>query len=83
MGRIKSAQIKRTGEKIQEEQGFSIKFEDNKKKLEGTMPGKKIRNKVAGYITKLKKYEIKRLNNAKQSLGTPELTQAEEVSQGV
>lgn len=34
---------------------FSEDFEKNKKKLKGTMPSKKIRNKVAGYLSRLKK----------------------------
>jgi len=56
MGRIKSTLIKRTAENlIKENIEFSDNFEENKKLLGDTMPSKKIRNMVAGYITRLKK----------------------------
>ncbi len=56
MGRIKSTLIKRTAENlIKENIEFSDNFEKNKKLLGDTMPSKKIRNMVAGYITRLKK----------------------------
>ncbi len=54
MGRIKSALVKRTSKKLLEEQGFNKDFENNKKILGRTMPSKSIRNKIAGYITRLK-----------------------------
>ena len=53
MGRIKSKLIKRTGKILMaEENKFSDSFENNKLILSGTMPSKKIRNQVAGYITR-------------------------------
>jgi|TARA_B100001971_G_C18102198_1_gene489501 ribosomal protein S17E len=53
MGRIKSKLIKRTGrELLAEEEKFSGEFNSNKDVLKGTMPSKKIRNQVAGYITR-------------------------------
>ena len=56
MGRIKSTLIKRTAENlIKENIEFSDNFEENKKLLGDTMPSKKIRNMVAGYITRLRK----------------------------
>jgi len=56
MGRIKSTLIKRTAENlIKENIEFSDNFEKNKKLLGDTMPSKKIRNMVAGYITRLRK----------------------------
>ena len=56
MGRIKSKLIKRTGNTlINEENNFTDKFEDNKEQLKGLMPGKKIRNQIAGHITRQKK----------------------------
>ncbi|MBI2629674.1 30S ribosomal protein S17e [Candidatus Pacearchaeota archaeon] len=52
MGRIKSTLIKRTGAKLILESKFTPDFEINKKILGATMPSKRIKNKVAGYITK-------------------------------
>lgn len=53
MGRIKSKLVKRTGEILMtEENKFSDSFENNKVILTGTMPSKKIRNQIAGYITR-------------------------------
>jgi len=58
MGRIKSALIKRTANNLlKEENVFSEDFEKNKKLLGNTMPSKKVRNKIAGYISRLKKRE--------------------------
>ena len=60
MGRIKSKLIKRTGRTLlNEENKFDSEFENNKKILGSLMPSKKIRNQVAGYITRKKKTEIK------------------------
>ncbi len=58
MGRIKSALIKRTAKNLlKEENVFSENFNKNKKLLGNTMPSKRIRNKIAGYISRLKKRE--------------------------
>ena len=60
MGRIKSKLIKRTGRSLLNlENSFTEDFEDNKNILRGIMPSKKIRNQVAGYITRKKKIESK------------------------
>ena len=65
MGRIKSTLIKRTArDLLREENVFSKSFENNKKVLGMTMPSKKVRNKIVGYISHLKsreKQEKKRL----------------------
>lgn len=54
MGRIKSTMIKKAARQLLEgEHGFSTNFENNKKLLKDTMPSKPIRNKVAGYISRL------------------------------
>ena len=54
MGRIKSKMIKRTANKLLKEKNpFSEDFEENKKLLGDTMPSKPIRNKVAGYLSRL------------------------------
>jgi len=56
MGRIKSKLVKRTSHAVlKEENKFTDKFEENKELLKGTMPSKKIRNQIAGYITRVKK----------------------------
>jgi len=56
MGRIKSTLVKRTAKKIIVEEGlFSESFEENKRVLGKTMPSKRIRNMIAGYISRLTK----------------------------
>ena len=60
MGRIKTTMIKRaTHELMRQEINFTEDFEHNKKLLKDTMPSKKVRNKIAGYIARLKKVENK------------------------
>ena len=55
MGRIKSTLVKRTGHNLlKEENNFSEDFNINKKLLGNTMPSKKVRNKIAGYLSRLK-----------------------------
>jgi ribosomal protein S17E len=57
MGRIKSALVKRTSRKLIENtsESFDKSFEKNKKALGSHLPSKKIRNKIAGYIARIKK----------------------------
>jgi len=58
MGKIKSKMIKGSAKTlIQKGVKFEEDFEKNKKILKDTMPSKKIRNQMAGYLTKLKKQE--------------------------
>jgi len=58
MGRIKSALIKRTAKNLlKEENAFDPTFDNNKKKLGSSMPSKRLRNRIAGYITRLKVIE--------------------------
>lgn len=60
MGRIKSALVKRSSKKmLKEENVFTDKFEDNKKVLGNTMPSKRIKNMIAGYIARLKRMQAK------------------------
>jgi len=60
MGRIKSKMIKRAAKQlIEKDKRFIDKFEDNKKVLAQSMPSKPIRNKIAGYIARLKRMEQK------------------------
>ncbi len=61
MGKIKTKLVKRTGKKLVEKGiKFSEDFAKNKKILGNTMPSKKIRNQIAGYLTRLKKVEAKK-----------------------
>jgi small subunit ribosomal protein S17e len=58
MGRIKGALIKRTARALlKEENLFSDTFEANKPYLGTKMPSKSLRNKIAGYITRIKRNE--------------------------
>jgi small subunit ribosomal protein S17e len=62
MGRIKTSFVKRKTKELNKKYGdkFSADFVDNKKKTgEHTLlHSKKLRNIVAGYMTRLKKKEI-------------------------
>jgi len=63
MGRIKSALVKRTAFQMMDGcDGFSGDFETDKKILGNTMPSKSIRNKIAGYIARLKKQQALTVN---------------------
>ena len=56
MGKIKSKLVKRTSN-ILIDKGIKVStiFEENKKILGNTMPSKKLRNKMAGYLSRLRK----------------------------
>ena len=61
MGKIKSKQVKRSArELLKKGVVFNSSFEDNKRVLGMTMPSKKIRNQMAGYLAKLKKTELRK-----------------------
>ena len=56
MGKIKSRLVKRTANALIEKGiGFTEEFNRNKKVLGSTMPSKKLRNQMAGYLSRLKK----------------------------
>jgi len=57
MGRIKSTLIKRTSKQLIENssESFGKTFEENKKALGSILSSKKMRNKIAGYITHINK----------------------------
>jgi small subunit ribosomal protein S17e len=57
MGRIKSTLVKRTSRQLvkNSEESFGKTFGENKKVLGKTLPSKKMRNKIAGYIARIKK----------------------------
>lgn len=59
MGKIKSKLVKRTAnELIKKGIQFNKSFEENKKILGKTMPSKKIRNQMAGFLARLEKNKI-------------------------
>jgi len=61
MGRIKSALIKRTAKAmLKEENQFQEGFDVNKNLIASSMPSKRLRNRIAGYVTRLKRNERKR-----------------------
>jgi ribosomal protein S17E len=61
MGRIKSALIKRTARGLlKEKNSFEPEFNKNKNLLGRSMPSKRLRNRIAGYITRLKVQEKKK-----------------------
>lgn len=57
MGRIKTTLVKRTGKQLIERtsDSFDKDFDTNKKALGNLLPSKRMRNMVAGYITRAKK----------------------------
>jgi len=58
MGKIKSRLIKRSANiLINKGIEFTENFEKNKKILGDTMPSKKLRNQMAGFLSKTKKQE--------------------------
>ena len=63
MGKIKSKLIRKAGENLSKKGvPFNDDFDHNKKILGNTMPSKKLRNRMAGFLVRLKKQEkMKRL----------------------
>jgi len=60
MGKIKSKLIRRTGNELDSKNlKFTESFETNKKILGKTMPSKKMRNQIAGYLSRIKKQQKK------------------------
>lgn len=68
MGRIKSTLIKRTARQLTKEPIFGDTFDHNKKILKDSMPSKKTRNRIAGYIARLKRAEQV---NAQRAMAKP------------
>ncbi|MBI2004076.1 30S ribosomal protein S17e [Candidatus Pacearchaeota archaeon] len=61
MGKIKTKLVKRTSRALLKEGiEFDEDFTKNKRILGNTMPSKKIRNQIAGYLSRLKKAEAKK-----------------------
>jgi ribosomal protein S17E len=60
MGKIKSKQVKRAAnEMVSGGIEFSEEFDENKRILGREMPSKKMRNKIAGYLSRYKKQKNK------------------------
>jgi len=60
MGKIKSKLIRRSSKTfIEKGIKFGEDFETNKKVLGNTMPSKKLRNQIAGFLTREKKQQKK------------------------
>ncbi len=60
MGKIKGKLVKRTAKSlVREGIVFNTQFEKNKMILGNTMPSKKIRNQIAGYLTRMNKLKLK------------------------
>jgi small subunit ribosomal protein S17e len=80
MGRIKSTLIKRTARSLlKEEIKFTEKFEDNKNILGTTMPSKRLRNKIAGYITRINKDAQKKQVAPVEPVGLDEASEIAEL----
>ena len=64
MGRIKQKMVKKATIELLESKDhkFNKDFEYNKKLLGNTMPSKKIRNKIAGYIARLMKVKATQIS---------------------
>lgn len=59
MGKIKSKQIRKAGQTlVKMGVPFTESFDNNKKILGNTMPSKKLRNQMAGFLSRLKKQEM-------------------------
>ena len=67
MGRIKSTLIKRTSRQLikNSDESFGKTFEENKKSLGNILPSKRMRNGIAGYITRLKRNQKKIIDDDK------------------
>ncbi len=58
MGKIKTKLVKKTAINLgRRDIPFNGQFENNKKILGSTMPSKKIRNQIAGFLARIKRRE--------------------------
>lgn len=59
MGKIKSRLVRRSAKRlINEDIKFDKNFNKNKQILKGLMPSKKLRNQMAGLLTRIEKIKI-------------------------
>ncbi len=69
MGKIKTRLIKRTANRLMKEDiGFDETFEKDKKLLGREMPSKKVRNQIAGYIARLKRFQKEKEQKIEESI---------------
>lgn len=69
MGKIKTKLIKRTAKTlIKKGIPFTEEFKTNKKTLGNTMPSKKVRNQIAGYLAREKRREKENKLKIEESL---------------
>ncbi len=69
MGKIKTKLIKRTAKRLMKEDvEFNEEFEKNKKMLGREMPSKKVRNQIAGYIARLKRFQKEKEKKIQESI---------------
>ena len=68
MGRIKPTLVKRTSRQLieQSNESFGKTFEENKRALNHALSSKKMRNKIAGYIARLKRNTKTIIDNKEQ-----------------
>ncbi len=61
MGKIKTTMVKRAARELlaRDDLTFTTEFEHNKNLLGSTMPSKKVRNRIAGYIARLEQQRQK------------------------
>ena len=68
MGRIKSLLVKKTARQLVATQTvYDGTFEHNKKILHGQFPSKSVKNKIAGYITRLIRMKQQTQNGTKRT----------------
>ncbi|MEK6885412.1 MAG: 30S ribosomal protein S17e [Nanoarchaeota archaeon] len=68
MGRIKNSLVKRTAKGLlKEENKFSEEFNNNKRHLGSNMPSKRLRNQIAGYITRINTNAKKKKTQQKET----------------
>lgn len=68
MGRIKSTLIKKAARQLIEgENRFNTDFDHNKKILVEGMPSKSMKNKIAGYIARLKRMQLEAAKEAEKA----------------
>lgn len=67
MGRVKTALIKRTAKQFVDKtsDSFSENFEENKKAIRGLISSKRMKNMIAGHITRIKKNTHKLIREEK------------------
>ena len=71
MGRIKSTLVKRTAKTLIKHIEFKDSFNGNKKILGGnTMPSKRMRNKIAGYMTRLQQMKMEAAQKLREQMAS-------------